>query len=66
MQYNWHAKQKLRENARLSFDELVVHAPRVTASSRSVNFAHGFLGRRRHLRSSLRQALLGIQDNPLG
>lgn len=55
-----HPCAELREDTRLSFAELVVHAPRVVARPRSVDSAHCFPECRRHLRSRLRQALLGF------
>ena len=55
-----HPCAELREDPRLSFAELVVHAPSVVARPRSVDSAHCFPECRRHLRSRLRQALLGF------
>ncbi|KAM0714633.1 hypothetical protein Q7P37_009929 [Cladosporium fusiforme] len=53
-----HARAELRENARLSLAELVVHASSVTSRPGSVDSAYGFPDSRRHLLSRSPQAFL--------
>lgn len=55
-----HACKELYENVRLSFADLVAHAPSVAARPRSVDFAYDFPDRRWRLRDRLDQALLSF------
>lgn len=61
-----HPCAELRENTRLSFAELVVHAPSVAARPPSVDPAHCVSDRCRHLHHRLHQGLLRFQNDPLG